>query len=60
MHEVLCFLTTCKYRDDEGNCEFNGKLVISLEGDCQCAERKIEVRGSVIENIGCKFKGKGV
>lgn len=60
MHEVLCFLTTCKYRDDEGDCKFTGKLIISLEGDCQCAERRVEVRGTVIENISRKFNGEEV
>lgn len=56
MHEVICFLTTCRYRDEEGNCKFTGKLIVSLEGDCQCAERRVVVSGSVVENMGRKFQ----
>lgn len=53
---VLCFFSKCKYRQDEGQCAFSGPLIISIEGDCQCMERKrIEIAASVTENVGCKF-----
>lgn len=53
---VLCFFSQCKYRGDEGQCNFSGTLIISIECDCQCMERKrIEITGSITENVGRKF-----
>lgn len=56
LHQLICFFTQCKYRHEEGQCTFNGMLIISLEGDCQCMERRrVEITGSITENVGCKF-----
>ena len=55
-HLLLCFFIQCRYRKEEGQCGFSGTLIISLEGDCQCMERKrVEVMGSVTENVQRKF-----
>lgn len=55
---ILCFFTGCKYRGEEGECGFSGTLIISIEGDCQCMERKARedlCAGSVTELLGAKF-----
>ena len=53
---VLCFFTQCKHRQEEGQCGFSGTIIISIEGDCQCMERRrVEATASVTENLGRKF-----
>lgn len=58
LHNLICFFTHCKHREDEGNCGFSGTLIISLEGDCQCMERRARTElcsGALTENIARKF-----
>jgi hypothetical protein len=53
---LICFFAPCKYRGDEGQCEFSGTIIISLEGDCQCMEQKISISCSIIQNLGKEIK----
>jgi hypothetical protein len=53
---ILCFFTQCKHRQDEGQCGFSGTIIIAIEGDCQCMERRrVETTFAVSENVSSKF-----
>lgn len=53
---VICFFTQCKYRLDEGECSFSSAIIISIEGDCQCMERKrTEATCTVNQKLGKEF-----
>lgn len=53
---VICFFTKCKYRQEEGKCSFSGTIIISIEGECQCMERRrIEAACTVNQKLGKEF-----
>lgn len=50
---IICFFTKCKHRNEDGDCTFNGTIIIGIECDCQCMEPNMtQVSCSVTEKLG--------